>query len=88
MDCKIAAKLFGGTCKNLKQETYHALRHYRRQRTLDSLSLYKEARRAFNAYCNIQKSIHNIQVLEDLVSSHFCSKSFWEMLKNITGSRK
>ena len=90
--CKGSVRLqprwFDITCKRLKHEKYLALRQYRRQHTPASLSLYKEARKTFKAHCDRQKSIYNASMLDDQVASSFCPKSFWNKLKNITGSRK
>ena len=81
-------KWFDNTCKRLKQEKYQALRQLRLQRTPESVSRYKAARKTFKTQCDNQKAAYNAKMLDDLVSSSSSPKSFWNKLKNITGSRR
>ena len=61
---------------------------YRCQRTQETLDLYKTSRQTFKAHCNSKKSVYNNYILGDLVSRLSNLKSFWNKLKNLTGTRK
>jgi len=71
-----------GTCEQLKQLKYAALRRFRWTNKIQDFQSYIDKRKLFKKTCYVQKRRHQLNEKEKLINSSKNPKAFWQLLKN------